>query len=400
MFEPYDIHDRRRLTLHCVISLLEPLSHIGQVQGNVSNLKTLQLLDLEGAPRSCFVFSGNALRNGLLRRRGVADALNVLGLKLSPDEHHTLFAGGRLDGPSAADLDLDTQVRLVLPALSVLGTAKPAGVFGASKSQMIPGRINVGSAYLVCYESAGYVFEQFPGVLDPDVLLALSELSKAREALQHDPFSPPDPALVENYREALKRHIPYLRCRLKSWTQLVQLDQTTRRDSTNDPNLQQYLKALLPATAEAGNHMLPGMEAIASESKVTSSAKSNQMIASDRLVMAGCQLYSRWDAHVTQTEEGFIVAALVDFGQSPYLGGKGNRGNGLCRMDLWFEAHSTTPDTPASVRGRYLSLGAGTAVLSPRAQQQYARYREHLEQYRQFLAKSQDSLSLRRLLGA
>lgn len=61
MFDNYNIFDREKLTLHCLITLQTPLSHIGEVSGNVSNLKTTKLLDFEGNPRSVFVYSGNAM---------------------------------------------------------------------------------------------------------------------------------------------------------------------------------------------------------------------------------------------------------------------------------------------------------------------------------------------------
>ena len=63
----YDVFDRHAVTFHVLINVHSPLSHIGETTGNVSNLKTLKLLDLEGFPRQCFVYSGNALRNGVLR---------------------------------------------------------------------------------------------------------------------------------------------------------------------------------------------------------------------------------------------------------------------------------------------------------------------------------------------
>ncbi|MFM6022886.1 MAG: hypothetical protein ACKPER_08175, partial [Dolichospermum sp.] len=87
MFKDYDIFDRERLTLHCVITTQTPLSHIGEVSGNVSNLKTSKLLDFEENPRSVFSYSGNALRNGILRRVGVASVLSELGLQVNPDTH-------------------------------------------------------------------------------------------------------------------------------------------------------------------------------------------------------------------------------------------------------------------------------------------------------------------------
>jgi len=63
MFSEYNPYDRHRVTFHCLITLKSPLSHIGKVSGNVSNLKTLTLLDIEGNPRECLTYSG--IRRGV-----------------------------------------------------------------------------------------------------------------------------------------------------------------------------------------------------------------------------------------------------------------------------------------------------------------------------------------------
>lgn len=62
----------------------------------------------------------------------------------SAETHHTMFAGGQIDGSTASDMELDKKIRCFMPWLSVLGTAKPIGVFGTKEAQMVAGRINVG----------------------------------------------------------------------------------------------------------------------------------------------------------------------------------------------------------------------------------------------------------------
>ena len=382
MFNNYDIYKRDRITLHAVISLLSPLSHIGEVSGNVSNLKTLKLLDFEGNPRSCFVYSGNALRNGILRRRGTSAALEELGLTVNPDVHHTLFAGGRIDGSTASDMDLDRKIRQLMPWLSVLGTAKPAKVFGAKDAQMVQGRLNVGGAYLVCYESAPYVYEQFPGILPPDTLEGIDGILTARNDLISDPFIKPDRGAIAAYSEAKANYLPLLRKLLKSWTEYLVIDQTTRRDSAHDPELRRFLQG----QTQEGQLSLFGTPEKPEEKK-----KSDQMIASDRLIMAGAKLYSRWDLHTTSVETGWIVDTLLKFSESPYLGGKGNRGNGLCSMDLWYQKGTTE-------RGHFLSVATGQNTLSPEATTAHNSYQAYLDQYRQFLTEAKDSQEIRRLL--
>ncbi len=382
MFKDYDIYNRERITLHCVITLLSPLSHIGEVSGNVSNLKTLKLIDFEGNPRSCFVYSGNALRNGILRRKGTTAALESLGLTVNPDVHHTLFAGGRIDGSTASDMDLDRKIRQLMPWLSVLGTAKPAKVFGTKDAQMIQGRLNTGSAYLVCYESAPYIYEQFPGILPPDTLEGIEAIATARQDLISDPFSKPDKGAIAIYQEAKNNYLPYLKKSLRSWTEYLVIDQTTRRDSAHDPELRKFLQGQQPE----GQLSLFGTTEKPTEDK----KKSDQMIASDRLIMAGSKLYSRWDLHTTSVETGWIVETLLKFSESPYLGGKGNRGNGLCSLNFWYQK--------GEEKGHFLSVAAGQNALSPEAATAHSAYQEYLENYRVFLSEVKNSNELRGLL--
>ena len=382
MFNSYDIYDRERMTLHLVINLLSPLSHIGEVSGNVSNLKTLKILDIEGNPRSCFVYSGNALRNGILRRRGVSAALEELNLTIDPDVHHTMFAGGRIDGSTASDMELDKKIRQVMPWLSVLGTAKPVKVFGTKDAQMVQGRINVGSAYLMCYESAGYIFEQFPGILPSDSLEGIKAILMAAREIVSNPFVIPSQEKIEAFSLTKKQYLPVLRKILRSWTEYLVIDQTTRRDSNQDAGLRKFLKG---SQAKQGQLSL-----FTNETEKTEKKKSDQMIASDRLIMAGAKLYSRWDLHTTKVETGWIVDTLMKFSESPYLGGKGNRGNGLCSMELWFQN--------TKEQGHFLSIATGQNVLSPQATEAHNNYQDYLQEYRNFLAEAKESSEIRRLL--
>jgi hypothetical protein len=375
MFNDYDIFDRERLTLHCVITTQTPLSHIGEVSGNVSNLKTLKLLDFEGNPRSVFTYSGNALRNGLLRRVGVAAALTELGLQVNPDTHHTMFAGGRIDAGTASDMELDKKIRVLMPWLSVLGTAKPAKVFGSKDAQMVAGRINVGSAYLACYESAEYIYNQVPAILPPEIQPAIQELVDAKNRLSSDPFIPTKSEDLDNWNQAKNDYLPLIRKVMKTWAEYLTIDQTTRRDAILDPNLVKFLPTELQPQLKGDG--------------TAKEKKSDQMIASDRLIMPGARLYSRWDLYCTKVEQGWIFDTLLKFAQFPYLGGKGNRGNGRVSMNFWFSSQSE--------RGLLWSSESG--VESDRFNLAHAKYREYINQYQQFLSEAKTSTELRSLLG-
>jgi hypothetical protein len=375
MFKDYDVFNREKLTLHCVITTQTPLSHIGEVSGNVSNLKTLKLLDFEGNPRSIFTYSGNALRNGILRRVGVAAALTELGLQVNPDTHHTMFAGGRIDAGTASDMELDKKIRVLMPWLSVLGTAKPAKVFGSKDAQMVQGRINVGSAYLQCYESAEYIYNQIPSALPPRVQPIIEQLLQAKNKLSSDPFVPTKLEDADFWESSKSKYLPLLQKHLKTWTEYLTIDQTTRRDSTLDPNLLKFL----PSEAQA---QLKG-------DGTTKEKKSDQMIASDRLIMPGAKLYSRWDLNCTQVEQGWVFDTLLKFAESPYIGGKGNRGNGRISLNFWF----------SSPTERGLLWSSESGIESKKFELAHAKYREYINQYQQFLSEAKTSTELRSLLG-
>ena len=382
MFSQYNISDRSRVTLHCQFNLLSPLSHIGDVTGNVSNLKTVKLLDLEGNPRQCFVYSGNAIRNGILRRVGVASSLSDLGLMVSPDVHHTMFAGGRIDGSTGSDMELDTKIRTLMPWLSVLGTAKPAKVFGVKDAQMVQGRVNVGSGYLICYESAEYIYNNCPGMLPSYAIAPLQSILQARHS---DPFTVPSPNAIAAQRQAISEYLPVVRNYLKSWTEYITIDQTTRRDSTLDPTLHGFLEGAPPAGQMS---LLDGL-ASKSEGK---KPKSDQMIASDRLIMAGAQLYSRWDLNCTSVEEGWIYNTLLNFANYPYIGGKGNRGNGLVSLKIWYRSGNEF--------GLLCTSEQSTLTMSDRFQEQHQRYTDYINEYKDFLASAKESSDIKRLLDA
>lgn len=385
MLNNYNPNDREIITLHCVIDLLQPLSHIGEVTGNVSNLKTVKLLDIEGVSRACFVYSGNALRNGILRRVGISHVLDQTGLTVNPNVHHTLFAGGRIDGSTANDMELDNKIRRLMPWLSVLGTAKPVGVFGSKNAQMIQGRINVGSAYLVCYESARLVASQIPGILPRDIIKAIKHLQEFE--CSQSPFEPMDMDRAAQWQSIKEEIIPILKKKLKTWTEFLTIDQTIRRDSTEDPSLVKFL-------ADDNTLSIQGDLFNQIEKPKASSTKSNvshKMIASDRLIAAGSKLYSRWDINATKVEIGWVIDTLLQFAKFPYLGGKGNRGNGLCKLDFWYQQGEN--------KGHFLSVSTENQVLSDTAKASHAAYREYLEAWKQYI-ESANKQEMRNFLNA
>jgi hypothetical protein len=364
MYNPYE--NRNKITFYLIIRLLSPLSHIGEAIGNQSNLRIEKIRDLENNSAEVFVYSGNALRGKILRRIGNSSFLNKLkedGCSVNPTTHQTMFAGGFIDGSTGNDLELDKKIRTYLPGMSLLGAAKPTGLFGSKDSQMIPGRINVGGAYLVCLETAEYIYNTLPAAIPYNCLEAVKEIVEAKNKLEKariDNWLNNLDSVVstEKYRNALEKWMPYLENDLKPYTQYLTYRQQTRQDSLKSPELAKHLEQKVE-----GQMSLFGTTN-KDKKKDKKEAKSQQMIMGDWLLQKGSTLLSRWDADITSVEEGFVVNALSEFALAPYLGGKGNSGCGLVSVDVYYRSGQNA--------GQYLTITENSSTLSDRAKTKLA----------------------------
>jgi hypothetical protein len=394
----YNPHDRHNIKLHLQITLLQPLSHISESVGNQTNLRTMKVTDLEGNPSEVFTLSGNSLRNRILRRCGIDSFLSQIGVQVSPTMHHALFCGGAIDGGTGNDLDLDRKIRQFLPCLSVLGTAKPKGLFGVSDAQMVHGRIAVGDAYLACVESAKYLYQMFPPALPIEVIPALEQIIDGKD-LQHSQrvnqwLHHGSPSDVNNYdlKALLDEWLPFLGERLRYYSDWLTYSQKTRRDSLHDPNFANHLIGATPEPQKMisqgdlfGIVSEPETKKGKSEKAKPEKEKSQQMIMGNWLLQTGATLYSYWSANVTRIEEGFIADALLKFAESPYLGGQSGTGCGLCSMQFWFE-------TAEGDRGEFMTITPHAQKLSDRASESHARYKKYIEDYKGFLADSKSDI--------
>jgi hypothetical protein len=387
----YNPHDRHNIKLHLQITLLQPLSHISESVGNQTNLRTMKVTDLEGNPSEVFCLSGNSLRNRILRRCGIDSFLSQIDVQVSPSMHHTLFCGGAIDGGTGNDLDLDKKIRQLLPCLSVLGTAKPKGLFGVSDAQMVHGRIAVGDAYLACVESAEYIYRQFPPALPVDVIAALEQIVGQKD-LQHNQRVNEWLGIDSNVdrcdlKALLDKWMPFLGEKLRYYSDWLTYSQKTRRDSLHDPNFAKHLINTPPQPQAIQGSLFD--EPSEGKKKKPEKEKSQQMIMGNWLLQAGATLYSFWSANITRIEEGFVADALLKFAESPYLGGQSGTGCGLCSMQFWFDTEDG--------RGEFMTITPHAQKLSDRASESHARYKAYLEEYRGFLADSKSDV--RRLLN-
>lgn len=383
----YNTHDRHNIKLHLQITMLQPMSHISESVGNQTNLRTMKVTDLEGNPSEVFTLSGNSLRNRILRRCGIDSFLGQIGVQVSPTMHHALFCGGAIDGGTGNDLDLDKKIRQLLPCLSVLGTAKPKGLFGVSDAQMVHGRIAVGDAYLVCVESAEYIYRQFPPALPIDVITALEQIVDGKQ-LQHsqrvNQWLGIDTKVSQyDLKELLAEWMPFLGEKLRYYSDWLTYNQKTRRDSLHDPNFAKHLIGDNPQQKIGQGDLFVVPDD--SPKKKPEKEKSQQMIMGNWLLQTGATLYSFWSANITQIEEGFIADALLKFAESPYLGGQSGTGCGLCSMQFWFEDANGD-------RGEFIEITPHAQKLSDRATESHARYKQYLKEYKGFLADSKSDI--------
>lgn len=381
MLNNYDVFDRHQINFDVVIKLLAPLSHIGESVGNQSNLKTIAVTDLEGVSNQVFVYSGNALRNGVLRRKGVDSFLESLKLSVKPEVHQTLFAGGYIDGGTGCDLELDKKIRQLLPPISVLGTAKPKGIFGSSDAQMVGGRLAVGDAVLVCFESAEYIYKYFPPAIPSDALSGLSQVVEAKLNAQNNRIESwlksgdRQLNLESDYKLLLREWQPYLEEKLRPYTQWLTWNQKVRMDSLKSPELQHHLEGSNP---EGQLNLLAG-----TKEKPKKADTKQQMIMGDWLIQQGATLYSRWSANITDIEEGFIADALLKFAENPYLGGKSGTGCGLVSIDVYSKVGGESE--------HWLHLSPSSQLVGDRANENHQRYLSYLDDYKVYLEDLKNS---------
>jgi len=349
-------NERQTVAFHVVIRLVQPLSQLSETIGNQTNLRSVKVIDLEGNTAEVFALSGNSLRNRVIRRCGIDSFLSYMGVQVSPIMHHTLFCGGALDGGTGSDMDLDRKIRQFMPCLSVLGTAKPKGVLGGSDAQMIPGRICVGDAYLVCYETAETIYHQFSPALPIEVIEPLEQIWQVR---QHNRLHRVnqwlglDSAPMADEKTVLAEWVPFLVDRLKYGTEWLVYLHRVRNDSAHDPNLKAHLSDTPQLSAESGKKR-----------------GSQQMIIGDWLIQPGATLYSYWSGNISRVEEGFIVSALLKFAEAPYLGGQNGAGRGLCTIEIYHKA--------GEERGAFLHITPYAQTLGNRAQESHEHYRAYL----------------------
>lgn len=377
-YNPFE--GRRQIKFHVTFNLLQPLSHISETSGNESLLKTTQMIGLDGSSVHVPIYSGNAQRNGSMgRRTGISSFLDSLEISVNKSTHQTLYSGGYIEGGTINDFDIEERIRRALPNLSLLGGAIPPETLGLpkGKSQMMEGRLNIGDAYLVCLESAPYLYDQCPTLLPYECMDSMESIISARRTFLQMRYARSDNKLALNkgfdrLKQIEAEHYPIVKHHLKASSELWEY-----RESVRVPSLKQ---------TEYSRHLSSGEKPMLKgdgESKKSDKKEAGrQMISGAWTIQRGSQLYAFWSTRgqgITPLEEGALVNTLLAFAKQPYLGGKANAGCGLVNVSIRYEADG--------VSGDYLLLSENSQVVSDRASDCHDRYKEMISVYQEHIAE-------------
>jgi len=336
------INELRTIRLDGKITLLSPLSHIGESLGTDSYLSEDLIIGPDGQPVECFLYSGNSYR-GILRDAAAKYLLDKLGGVAVPLEtFHLLFSGGSIGGTQSLDIDQARLYRKMLPAFSIFG--------GGVGNQIMEGKLKIGSMYPLVAECQRI--------------------------------------LPEKYRD---KNAP-------SWRKWTYEKSYTRRDDSKQENLRKYIfeeqeekiylpenqqQALLPdgSPIEEKDPLQARMEQLEQQKKKKKEkdGPATQMRYTVELMAAGAVFYQRiYLQDMSDLELGAFVSALHEFQKAPFLGGKSGTGHGLCEIEYEW----SYPGDKES-RGVFLKVSENTMWLSKPAE-------EAKQEYDDFLMKLYD----------
>lgn len=140
-----------RLRYEFVLRAESAIAHHSETQGNHALVMTREVRTRNGWARVPIV-TADTMRHGL-REAGALALVETVGLPpLSEGALRLLFAGGMVTGrgdASVINLDRYRELCTLVPTMELLG--------GCSDNRVIPGRLNVEDATLICEETRDYV---------------------------------------------------------------------------------------------------------------------------------------------------------------------------------------------------------------------------------------------------
>ncbi len=318
------------------ITLLSPLSHIGESSGPDSFLSQDIVIGPDGQPVEAFVYSGNAFRGQLRDLAAIYMTERLGGIVYNPDVFYLLFSGGSLGGAQSVDIDQARMYRRNVPMLSVFG--------GGVGNQILTGKLKCGVMY----------------------------------------------PLVKECQRILPAHMRQNDA--PSWRQWTFEKSFTRMDDAKNENLRKHLndQRMRSILAEAQQATLPGETAPEKKKKKKKEDPPQQMRYTVEMLAAGSVLYQRIDlCDMTDLELGAFVSALVEFSKHSYIGGKSGTGHGLCEIEYaWRPAGTKEPV------GKFLGVDADCLWLSKPAEDAKGVYDDFLVRlYDQYLEGNADELT-------
>ena len=315
------INELKTIRLDGKITLLAPLSHIGESLGIDSYLSSDTIIGPDSQPVECFLYSGNSFR-GILRDMAAKYLLDNLGGVAVPLEtFHLLFSGGSIGGAQSLDIDQARAYRKMLPAFSIFG--------GGVGNQIMEGKLKIGSMYPLVKECQRVIPEKY-----------------------RDPNAP-------------------------SWKKWTYEKSYTRRDDSKQENLRNYIAevhemdGLLSAPRQQA--MLSGD--VPEQKKKDKDTPATQMRYTIELMAAGATFYQRvYLQDMSELELGAFVSALHEFQKAPHIGGKSGTGHGLCEIEYeWSYPGDKIP------RGVFLRVAENVLWLSRPAEEAKQEYDDFLK---------------------
>ncbi|MDQ7789581.1 MAG: hypothetical protein RDU41_05940 [Clostridia bacterium] len=361
----YQAGKRHNLTLEGIITLMSPLSHIGEVRGTDSLLIRASILDEAGRPRDVFRYNGNAYR-GMLRDCGSLYLFEKLGDPKMPLETLYLFtAGGAIAGEQVVDLARAEAMRKSFPLLSIFG--------GGAKSQILEGKLNVGFGIPLVQECQAIIPARYRNADALPWRLWTEEVY----------FTRVDDAKKERFK-------PYIAEPESA------LPEPKKTPALPESDVSQ--ESLFADAQSQSNERLDGGDAAkrtGKDDKPKKKENPQQMRAMVECLCAGARLYHRIDIHdASELELGALVSALDYFSRRPYLGGKCGAGFGLCEVHYdYFDV------TAGGQRKEFMAIGENRVKLGPVAAEAKQAYDNFLLSiYQKYLAENQTPLT--EMLGA
>lgn len=130
-----------------------PISHAQETFGNTQTIMRSVVIQPDGSRVNVPIITGDTMRHGLRESAAwlLLEAAGIAENKLTEAALRLLFAGGMVTGSSGSGVSLDAYRRLVelIPPLALLG--------GCASNRVLPGRLAVDQAVLVCTETVQFM---------------------------------------------------------------------------------------------------------------------------------------------------------------------------------------------------------------------------------------------------